>query len=90
METSPQFNRTDELTTAGLFSTSYAATSTLWTATPTAVATSTDTSLATDIPGIDPDLPYYDIPAIAPQYTPPPPIGVPRESKAPYTYTFSA
>ncbi|KAE9362957.1 hypothetical protein N431DRAFT_475143 [Stipitochalara longipes BDJ] len=75
---------------AGLLSTSYAATSTVWAASATAAATSTVASLYTDLPAIDPDLPYYSIPAIAPVYTPPPPIGVPRESKAPYTYTWTA
>ncbi|PMD31968.1 hypothetical protein L207DRAFT_518868 [Hyaloscypha variabilis F] len=76
---------------AALLSTTYAASSTLWTASATAAATtSADSSLYTDIPAVNPDLPYYSIPAIAPVYTPPPPIGVPRESKAPYTYTWTA
>jgi len=78
----------DQLTIPALLSTSYAQVP--WTASATAAATSTVASLYTDIPAIDPDLPYYSIPAIAPVYTPPPPIGVPRESKAPYTYTWTA
>jgi hypothetical protein len=75
-----------KLTGIGLLSTSHAQTWAAATSTVYEVAPPTTTP---DVP-VDPDLPYYSIPAIAPVFVPPPPIGVPRESKASYTYTWTA